>query len=336
MACGVNRIIRKILLWASCGHAANQGCAAVGQNPPPVLQYKNVQEILGVAHVQQILVWRSAKVSALSCGGFMKKFLLVGCCALATPATSAMAADIQLKARRPPSVPISIWTGCYLGGSVGGIWRQTDIGIGVADGGSGAGAAAAAGAIPTAFGDGGGSFIAGGQAGCNYQAANWVFGIETDMSGTKLNGSQTIATNVPPFFPAVSSVSQDTNWIGTTRGRLGWAWGSVLLYGTGGVAYANMSYAYALSNVAGGGPVATAASDASTQLGWTAGGGLEVGFDAWSLKGEYLYYDLGNHTLTAACNSVIGGCTGLAPTMFSAHFRDNGSIARVGLNYRFY
>jgi outer membrane immunogenic protein len=266
----------------------------------------------------------------------MKKFLLVGC-ALATSVFSTMAADMPLKAPPPPPVQIFTWNGCYLGGSVGGIWRQTtNVSIGVVDGGSGVAAAAAVGAVPTAFGYGGSSWLAGGQAGCNYQAANWVFGVETDMSGTKLNGSETIATNVSPFFPAVSSVSQVTNWIGTTRARLGATWGSVLLYGTGGVAYANTSHAYALSNVAGGGPVATAASDESTQSGWTAGGGLEVGFGAWSLKGEYLYYDLGSHALTAACSSVIGGCTGIAPTLFSSHFRDNGSIARVGLNYRFY
>jgi outer membrane immunogenic protein len=266
----------------------------------------------------------------------MKKVLLVGC-ALATSVFSAMAADMPLKAPPPPPVRLYSWTGCSLGGSVGGIWRQTDnVSIGVADGGSGVAAAVAAGAVPTAFSYGGSSWLAGGQAGCNYQAANWVFGMETDMSGTKPNGNETIVTNVPPFFPAVSSVSQDTNWIGTTRARLGATWGSVLLYGTGGVAYANTSYAYALSNVAGGGATATAASDASTQLGWTAGGGLEGGFGAWSLKGEYLYYDLGSHTLTAACSSAIGGCIGTAPTSFSSHFRDTGSIARVGLNYRFY
>jgi len=83
--------------------------------------------------------------------------------------------------------------------------------------------------------------------------------------------------------------------------------------------------------------VATAATDAATQVGWTLGGGVEVGFGAWSVKGEYLYYDVGSHTLNAACTVPGGGpCTGLAPTVFSAHFRDNGSIARVGLNYRFY
>jgi outer membrane immunogenic protein len=263
--------------------------------------------------------------------------LLVAGWVLAASAFPAMAADMPLKAPPPPPAPIFTWSGCYLGGSVGGIWRQTDnVTVGVVDGGSGAAAAAAAGAIPTAFGAGSSSFIGGSQGGCNYQAANWVLGIETDFSGTKLDGSQTIATNVPPFLPLTSSVSQDMSWIGTTRGRLGWAWGNVLAYATGGAAYAHVSYGYTLNNIAGGGAAAVAASDAATQIGWTAGGGLEWGFGAWSLKGEYLYYDLGSHTLNAACSSAIGGCTGVAPTLFSTRFRDNGSIARVGLNYRFY
>ncbi len=265
----------------------------------------------------------------------MKNFLVANC-ALAISVFPAMAADMPLKARPPPPPPVFTWTGCYLGGSVGGIWRQADnITVGITDGGSGAAAAAAAGAIPTAFGVGGSSWIAGGQAGCNYQASNWVLGIETDFSGTGLNGSANIATNVPPFFPLTSSVSQDMSWIGTTRGRLGWASGNVLLYATGGAAYANVSYGYSQNNIAGGGATAVAASDSATQFGWTVGGGLEWGFGTWSIRGEYLYYDLGNHTLTAACSTVIGGCTGLAPTLFSTRFRDNGSIARVGLNYRF-
>jgi outer membrane immunogenic protein len=266
----------------------------------------------------------------------LQHFLVAGC-ALAVSVFPAVAADMPLKARPLPPAPVFTWAGCYLGGSVGGIWRQTDnVTVGVVDGGSGAAAAAAAGAIPTAFSAGSSSFIGGGQAGCNYQAASWVLGIETDFSGTKLDGSETIATNVPPFFPLTSSVSQDMSFIGTTRGRLGWAWGNVLLYATGGAAYGHVSYGYTLNNIASGGPVSVAASDSATQFGWTVGGGLEWGFGAWSVKGEYLYYDLGSHTLTAACGSVIGGCTGVAPTLFSTRFPDNGSIARVGLNYRFY
>jgi outer membrane immunogenic protein len=92
-----------------------------------------------------------------------------------------------------------------------------------------------------------------------------------------------------------------------------------------------VSYAYTQANPALG-PVAIAVSDSATRFGWTAGGGVELGFGAWSLKGEYLYYDLGNHTLNAVC----GTCTGLAPTVFSARFHDSGGIGRIGLNYRFY
>jgi outer membrane immunogenic protein len=263
----------------------------------------------------------------------MRHFVAVGVALFALSAM-ARAADMPLKAPPlAPPAPVYSWTGCYLGGSVGGAWRQSDTtSITFVDGGSGAGPAAAAGALPTAFNSSGSSWIGGGQLGCNYQTSNWVYGIETDISGTKLNASQTISTNVPPFFPLTSSVSQDMTWIGTTRGRLGMTWGNVLFYGTGGAAYANVNYGYTQNNIAGGGPVAIATTDSATQFGWTAGGGLEVGFGAWSIKGEYLFYDIGHHTLNAVCTT----CTGLSPTVFSVHYHDAGSIARIGLNYRFY
>lgn len=250
--------------------------------------------------------------------------------ALVALSVQSKAADMLLKA--PPQVPIYSWTGCYLGGSVGGIWRRDDTTtVSFVDGGSGVTAAAAAGALPLALNNSGSGWIAGCQLGCNYQMSNWVLGIETDMSGTNLNADQAIGTNVPPFFPLGSSVSQDMNWIGTTRARLGWTWGSFLIYGTGGLAYANVNYAYTQNNTPAG-PVAIAASDSATQVGWTAGGGLEVPFGRWSVKGEYLFYNLGSHTLNAVC----GTCTGLSPTVFSPQYQNSGSIARVGLNYRFY
>jgi outer membrane immunogenic protein len=261
----------------------------------------------------------------------MKHAVAVGL-ALVALSAQARSADMPLKAPPPPAAPIYSWTGCYLGGSVGGIWRQSDsTTITFVDGGSGAAAAAAAGALPTSFSYGGNGWIGGGQLGCNYQSSNWVLGIETDISGTNLNASEAIGTNVPPFFPLTSSVSQDMTWIGTTRGRLGLAWGSVLFYGTGGAAYANVNYGYTQDNSPPG-PVAIVVAESATRVGWTAGGGVEVGFGNWSVKGEYLFYDLGQHTLNAVCTT----CTGLSPTVFSAHYHDSGSIARFGLNYRFY
>jgi outer membrane immunogenic protein len=249
--------------------------------------------------------------------------------ALFTLSAAANAADMPLKAPQP--LPIYNWTGCYIGGSVGGAWQSYNTNVTFVDGGSGVGAAVAAGALPTSFNYNASSWIGGGQLGCNYQSSNWVYGIETDISGMSLNGGQTLATNVPPFFPLTTSTTQDTHWIGTTRGRLGWTWGNVLVYGTGGAAYANTSYSYTQANPPPG-PVQIAVSDSATQFGWTAGGGIEVGFGRWSLKGEYLFYDLGTHTLNAPC----GTCTGLQPTVFFVHYRDTGNIARVGLNYRFY
>jgi outer membrane immunogenic protein len=262
----------------------------------------------------------------------MKRFARAGL-ALLVLNVGARAADMRLKARPPLPMPIFNWTGCYIGGSTGGARTQnSNTTVTFVDGGSGAGPAAAAGALPTSFSNSASGWTGGGQLGCNYQTSNWVFGIETDISGMNLTGSQALATNVPPFFRLTTSVTQDTNWIGTTRGRLGWAWGNVLLYGTGGAAYGNVNYSYTQNNIAGGGPVAIAVSDSATQVGWTAGGGIELGFGRWSLKGEYLFYDLGGHTLDAPCAT----CTGLSPTVFFVHYRDTGNIARIGLNYRFY
>jgi outer membrane immunogenic protein len=261
----------------------------------------------------------------------MKQVVATGLALIALSA-AARSADMPF-GDLPMVAPAYGWTGCYIGGNMGMAWKQgNNTSVSVVDGGSGAGTAASAGAIPTSFNSGGASLIGGGQLGCNYQMSKWVFGVETDLSGTKLNIGEVIRTNVPPFFPLTSSASQDLGWIGTTRARLGMAWGNILVYATGGAAYANVSYAYSLNNTTGGGVATVGAADTAMPFGWTVGSGIEVGLGAWSLRGEYLYYDLGNHTLNAVCVT----CTGLSPTVFSAHYHDGGSIGRIGLNYRFY
>jgi outer membrane immunogenic protein len=198
---------------------------------------------------------------------------------------------------------------------------------------AGATAAVATGEIPTRFSLGGSSWIAGGQLGCNYQVdSHWVIGGETDLSGTHLFAGQTISTAVPARLPLTSSVSQNLNWIGTTRGRIGTSLDNVLLYATGGAAYAHVGYTYTQNDPT----VAISDADSATRLGWTAGAGLEVAFGHWSVKGEWLYYDLGGHTLAATCVAVGGSaCPGATPTVFFAHYNNTGSIARIGLNYHF-
>ncbi len=268
------------------------------------------------------------------------KNILIAACAFGALAVPAVAADLPFKASPMLPAPVATWTGCYFGGNAGGIRKQNDpINVTFVDGGSGdATAAVAAGAIPTSFNGTSSSWIAGGQFGCNYQASSWVFGVETDIGVTRLNADQALGTAVPGFFPLTTSATQDLSWIGTTRGRLGFLWGNWLVYGTGGAAYANVNYTYTQNNTAGGGAVALFAQDSATQFGWTAGGGLEVLLGAWSVKGEYLYYDLGSHALTVTCQPIIAGgaCTGAAPTTFTANYQNRGSIARVGFNYHFH
>jgi outer membrane immunogenic protein len=71
------------------------------------------------------------------------------------------------------------------------------------------------------------------------------------------------------------------NWFGTVRGRLGYAFGPTLVYGTGGFAYGEVENSSA------------GFSKTDTQTGWVAGGGIEHKFNpSWSVKAEYQFISL--------------------------------------------
>ena len=119
----------------------------------------------------------------------MKKVLSATIGLLAISAVPAAAADLPVKAR--PMVPVVTaynWTGCYIGGNVGGKWARTS-GPPMSQGPRSAwpqrrarhGADRPRGLAP--------AFIAGGQVGCNYQpvGSNWVFGIEGDFDWHRLS-----------------------------------------------------------------------------------------------------------------------------------------------------
>lgn len=70
------------------------------------------------------------------------------------------------------------------------------------------------------------------------------------------------------------------------------------------------------------------ATDQSFRSGWTAGGGVEYGFAGpWTVKVEYLHFDLGNKIVT-------GNAGGLGPA-FSWDTKTTGNLVRAGINYRF-
>ncbi len=152
------------------------------------------------------------------------------------PASAADVAPPRVtKERRiPPPLPAPVfnWTGFYLGGNFGGGWGHSDFTSTFA--GTVAGIP-----LPTTqtTGSGNGSgIVGGGQIGFNYQfLGNWVAGIEADIDAAHIAGSKSacLSTTSGTIFGCGSRDSTIEDF-GTVRGRLGYAFNNVLVYGTGG------------------------------------------------------------------------------------------------------
>lgn len=230
--------------------------------------------------------------------------------------TAASAADLSrpFPYKAPPMVMAPNWTGFYLGANVGGGFGEDRIGFGV---------------IGTpAFASTNNAFkgvLGGGQIGYNWQFGPYVLGLETDFQGSSLKN-----TLAAPCAPAIcapagltATYSQNVPWFGTARARIGYAQDTWMIYATGGFAYGSVE----TNATATAGPLVAAFSSKETRTGWTVGGGIEVGLSAnWSVKGEYLYVDLGSARNTW---NVVG-----IPAIYNdSHITMN--VVRAGLNYRF-
>jgi outer membrane immunogenic protein len=280
--------------------------------------------------------------------------------AIALIGTPAFAADMAVKAPPPAPAPTPVysWTGFYVGLNAGGGWGNNGIDNSLTPGACNAGAqcpvffAGLNTILGGSFDAHPSGFIGGGQIGYNYQTGVYVWGVETDFQGTSIKGSATTATTIVPFITAGSSLtatgtgSEKIDWLGTLRGRLGWTpTAPLLVYATGGLAYGGVQTGASFSEqpfsagvgVTGNG--FTAISQSDTRAGWTVGGGLEWMFaPQWSIKGEYLYYDLGtvtlNQTLVHVGTGAGAGTVADDNIQSAAHYR--GNIARAGLNYKFW
>jgi outer membrane immunogenic protein len=232
---------------------------------------------------------------------------------------AAQAADMPLRKAplAPPPIAFS-WSGFYLGANAGYVWARDDVLWEAPVGGS---IAPAIGIAATGPIDARG-FTAGGQLGYNFQF-NWlVVGFEADLNYTDLSGSR---FSVPVGFTNAMFSSFESRWLSTVRGRIGVAFDRVLLYGTGGLAVADVK----VYDQIGIGILFTNSSD-EARAGWTAGGGIEWAFaPAWSVKGEYLHVDLGTVNHNDLCAGVV--CTAGVPL----HHRIREDVARIGVNYRF-
>ena len=178
-------------------------------------------------------------------------------------------------------------------------------------------------------------FVGGAQAGYNWQAGNFVYGLEGDINWNGWNNNTANMYNLaaPLVGTFTDAVNTKLNWFGTVRGRIGVAASAtIMIFGTGGLAYGQVSSSTVGAFSAGGDTYAGTASN--TRAGWTAGGGIEWMFAPnWSLKWEYLYIDLGKLNYTDRCTAVCGALATPPAYATSVQFREQ--VFRVGINYHF-
>lgn len=182
-------------------------------------------------------------------------------------------------------------------------------------------------------------FLGGIQGGYNWQSGNFVFGGEGSLSWSNIKRATVVTpiiqNNGTPFPGAgFQLTSQKTTYFGTLRPRAGVAFSNVLLYGTAGLAFGRVQYV-ATTDFRPAGTTQYPAAVTKTKSGWTAGGGIEVGFRRgsggwwWSFKSEYLYYDLGNVT------STVSATPALPPFQIMYTWQTKAHTWNSGVNFHF-
>ena len=222
----------------------------------------------------------------------MKRMMLAGLIALAAPALAGPAAAADLSPgyspyyKAPAYNSAFTWGGFYLGLNGGGGWgRSTWDRAGEFDLSGG---------------------VLGGTAGFAWQFGQVVLGAEGDVDWSGVSG--TTSTACP------AGCSTRNYWLSTVRGRAGYAFGRILPYVTAGLAAGDINAST---------PGFAGASQ--TNLGWTAGLGVEFAFYGnWSAKAEYLHIDLGSFNCALGCGLV---------TPDNVSFQ--ADLVRAGVNYHF-
>jgi len=250
----------------------------------------------------------------------MKKLLFTTAAVFtATMGGPAIAADMPLKAAAPFAERFT-WTGCYLGGHIGGGFAKKDItdpvqlvqdsflGPGSTDG------------ITTVSPSPSGLVI-GGQIGCDYQfASSWVIGIEGAASGSTMKNTRSVG--LPLGNPDTALVRASTDFLPSVTVRLGYAVDNVLLYAKGGVALAGDKYD--VTGSFAGTPFAFEGLD--NRIGWTAGGGVDWAFSRhWSANLEYDYYQFGHGGVLMS--DPINALAGIVDA------KQTVQVVKVGLNF---
>ena len=219
----------------------------------------------------------------------MMRALLFALCLSAALASAAAAADPPPPAADPAAAEASTydWTGFHLGLNASGIFAQSD--------GS---------HVDYSVDPKGGAI--GLTVGGQWQFTRpFVLGLEGDIAWVDLGASASCAGD--------GTCETESNWLGTFRGRVGYAWNTFFPYLTGGMAFGDIE-----ANRKG------FPGKSDTNVGWAIGVGGEGALGQhWSAKLEFLYVDLGDVSCSA------GDCG----TSTKVDLRER--MIRGGLHYRF-
>jgi outer membrane immunogenic protein len=218
---------------------------------------------------------------------------------------SAAAADLPPVPAPALTAPVAYatgaiynWSGFYIGGHVGGGFANSSW----SDPFTGAN---------NTFNSGAG-FLGGAQIGANVQFNALVLGVEGDFSYLGLKGSGTDSLG--------DTIKTNTNWTSTVTGRVGAAFDRLLVYGKGGVAFAQdqISFTDVFPN---------SANTTLIRTGWTAGAGIEYGISKnWSAKIEYDYLGFGSRALNFTTPTT---------PLYTSNASLNVQEIKAGLNFRF-
>jgi outer membrane immunogenic protein len=242
--------------------------------------------------------------AALKGTTMLARILIAPTCALAL-AGSAAAADLPL-GPPPPAAPIFTWGGFYLGGQIGYAWGADNSQLTVLSGPLGGGFLPPA-YVSSAVSPAGA--IGGVHIGHNWQVNQWVLGLEGEVDGTSLN------KGIQPTSYLLSNTRSPVQ--GNIRGRIGIAFDHILVYATGGGAYAAILNAYNVLGAQG--------NFRTTRSGWTVGGGVEYAVDNhWSVRAEYRYSDFGYFYDGPA----------VFPQVFESHHWTENQV-KAGFSYKF-
>lgn len=183
-----------------------------------------------------------------------------------------------------------------------------------------------------------GGVLGGAHIGFDQQWGRLVSGAEVSIDGSGVRGSTgLLGVNLfaPTAFAALGSpigtVSIRNDWRGAVTGRLGYAWGSTLIYALSGMSFAQFNFTSAYNSQFAPGAGITPSffvtdSFSKLRLGGVIGGGVEYALnDRWSVRAEYRYTDFGKFREVQKANFV---------GMVQEH-RLSDSVMQAGFSYNF-